>query len=255
MKRSLQRIAFFAPFLLACAAMWAQDWSRDDDDWLRYTALSFAVPFTSWDYDVGTDYDAYIPTEFESTGYTFDYQTYHVSPNIGFATMIRCGFGGWKGSYVLTVTSNEDEEDDEEIEECETDNVNGFMLYFKLGLGKAFELADRRLAIIPTVGVGLDAYIMTNAEDAFEVYEEDEKVASLSYSTYDFTLDVFLNVMAAVMFTEHIGLSVSFELSLPALGVDIYRVSDESDESNDVRMMDNFSAVNFMPAVGICFRL
>ena len=258
MKRFVRGMSAALLLALACAAAGAQEFD-DDEGWVRYSSLCVAFPFYSWDYDVDLDYDFLnydiVPASFESNGYTFDYQAHHVSPTIGFAVLFRCGFGGWRGDYKASygfLEGTYDEPEDVNLTYSYKD-LKGFMTYFKVGLGKAFELLDDRLAIIPTAGVGLDLYALAKTEDAYEEYDEGEKV-SLHYAAFDGVIDIFLNVMASYMFTEHFGLTASCEMSFPVFGVGYYRTGDGTVTKDGATTLDGFSSVNFMPAVGICLR-
>ena len=175
MKTLVHRIAFFAPFLLACAQVAADGWFEKENAWERYTSLSFALPITSWDYDSEAsdgESDDLVPIGFESIGYTFDYQAHHISPNKGFAVLTNWGFGGNSGDYELsngTIKETEDEDADEEFETFTMTGKTGFGMYFNVGFGKAFKLAGGRMIIIPTAGVGLNIHMLTKAEGTFNI--------------------------------------------------------------------------------------
>ena len=294
MKTLVRRIALAAAVLLVCVHASAKGVFADENDWVRYTSLSFALPLISWDYDTdaadGSD-DALIPLSFDSTGYTFDYQAHHVSPNKGFVVLTNWGFGGYSGDFELSDGTlketagdegEEDEEDEEgeasgedEKEEYETftlDGKTGFVVYFNLGFGKAFQLAKKRIAIIPTAGVGLSLYMMTKAEESYEqegtsVIEstsedateddttEDSEELTYTYRAVDAVVNIFLNVTAAFMFSEKYGLSLSCKLSVPVFGVGVCTTSADGSDSASVYMLDSFDGVNFTPAVGLCIRL
>ena len=175
MKTLVRWIAFLAPFLLVCATATSEGWFTKENDWERYTSLSFAMPITSWDYDTDASdgkSDNLVPLGFESTGYTFDYQAHHVSPNKAFAVLTQWGFGAWSGDYELsdgTLKDTEDEGADEEVETFTLAGNTGFGMYFSVGFGKAFKLAGGRIIIIPTAGVGLNIYMLTKVEGTFNI--------------------------------------------------------------------------------------
>ena len=284
MKTLVHRIALAAAVLLVCVHASAKGVFADENDWVRYTSLSFALPLISWDYDTdaadGSD-DALIPLSFDSTGYTFDYQAHHVSPNKGFVVLTNWGFGGWRGDFELSdgtiketeeVDGDEDEEVEEEYETFTLADNMGFMVYFNLGFGKAFQLAKKRIAIIPTAGVGLSLYMMTKAEESYEqaatsVIEstsedateddttEDSEELTYTYRAVDAVVNVFLNVTAAFMFSEKCGLSLSCKLSVPVFGVGVCTTSADGSDSATVYTLGSFGGVNFTPAVGLCIRL
>ena len=282
MKTHLRRITFLLMFLLIYTAVGAQGLFVDEDAWVRYTSLSFALPFTSYDYDTdaadGTT-EELVPIDFDSTTYTFDYQAHHISPKKGFTVLTRWGFGGWRGDYelsdgtIIVVEPEEDEVVDEEEGEGEeeepeekvktfklTDNT-GFVVYFNLGFGRAFEFAEKRILILPTAGIGLNMYMLSKTEGSYpvEVDEESEGDSdtqeSFSYTAIDFSLNIFLNVTVAFMFNEKYGLSISCQMSRPAFGIGISRTSTDSKDTNSMVILDSFGDINFMPAVGLCIHL
>ena len=274
MKTLVHRITLFATLLLLCANADAKGVFADENDWTRYTSLSFALPITSWDYDTDAadgETDTLIPLSFDSTGYTFDYQAHHVSPNKGFTVLTNWGLGGYSGDFELsdgTIKETNDENAEKEYETFTLGDNTGFMVYFNLGFGKAFELAKKRIAILPTAGVGLNIYMLTKAEGIYEVEEGSEDAsstdatdaesntqASYTYRDFDAVLNVFFNLTVAFMFSEKYGISLSCQLSIPAFGVGLCTTSTDSDDSATVYMLDMFSSVNFMPAVGLCIRL
>ena len=299
MKTLVHRIALAAALLLVCAHASAKGVFADENDWVRYTSLSFALPLTSWDYDTdaadGSD-DALIPLSFDSTGYTFDYQAYHVSPNKGFVVLTNWGFGGYSGDFELSdgtlkETAGDEGKEDEEDEEGEAsgedakedyetftlDGKTGFVVYFNFGFGKAFQLAKKRIAIIPTAGVGLSLYMMTRAEESYEQAAtaaldaastasdteddtedeatEDSDDLTYTYRAIDAVVNVFLNVTALFMFSEKYGLSLSCRLSVPVFGVGVCTTSADGSDSTTVYTLGSFGGVNFTPAVGLCIRL
>ena len=187
MKTLVRWMAFLVPFLLACAQATSDGWFTKENAWERYTSLSFALPIISWDYDTDAsdgESDNLVPLGFESTGYTFDYQAHHISPNKGFTVLTQWGFGGWRGDFELsdgtlkeTLQETEDEDADEDEEEDAKEEYEtftqagntGFGMYFNVGFGKAFKLAGGRMIIIPTAGIGLNIYMLTKAEGTFNI--------------------------------------------------------------------------------------
>lgn len=225
----------------------------DGDEWHRYSSLSIAFPFVNQTFE-GDDGDA--DCEFNSNGTGFDYSAHHVSSS-GFTVLSRVGFAYINGDLDVDYGSWWDDEDERWYsEEGEIEDFKGFFTYFKLGFGYAFELLDRHLAIIPTAGVG---FTMNVLYASYDYYEEDEYYSNYLGDWYEyyeeysddyfganFTIDLFFNVMVSYMFTNHFGLSASFEVSMNALG---FGAMSELDAYSI-----DLGTFSFMPAVGICLR-
>ena len=221
----------------------------DGDEWHRYSSLSIAFPFVNQEFE-GDDGDA--DCEFNSNGTGFDYSAHHVSSS-GFTVLSRVGFAYINGDLTADYGSWWDG-DEYYDEEGEIEDFKGFFTYFKLGFGYAFELLDRHLAIIPTAGFG---FTMNVLYASYDYYDEDEyyylgewyeyyEEYSDDYFGANFTIDLFFNVMVSYMFTNHFGLSASFEVSMNALG---FGAMSELDAYSI-----DLGTFSFMPAVGICLR-
>ena len=247
--KTVFKLAAVAVVVLALPVM-AVARDAGDDGWHRYSSFSLSFPFVNHEFECD-DADC----EFNSNGIGFDYSAHHVSPS-GFTILSRYGFAYITGDLDVDYGTWWDDEDEQwDSDEGEIEDFKGFFTYFKLGVGYAFQLLDRHLAIIPTAGVG---FTMDLLYCEYDTYEEDEYYYYGSYYTdyyeysddyfgVDFTIDFFFNVMASFMFTNHFGLSASCEVSMNMLGF------GASSELEDTYSTD-FGKFSFMPAVGICLR-
>ena len=229
MKRFVRGMSAALLLTLACAAAGAQEFD-DDEGWVRYSSLCVAFPIVNREVDLdGIDVD------FEGNCYAFDYSAHHVKGSGGFTVLARCGFGYLDGNYGIG--------DYEEV-------FGGFSTYFKLGFGKAFELADRRVAIIPTGGVGIILDLLSVSRTEVWGSYEDET----DFFAFDVTVDLFLNVMASFMFSENFGLTASCEVSTSAFGIGRLDGNGDTATSGEFYSPNIFGGVSFTPAVGICLR-
>ena len=256
MKKLFKLAAVAAVGLCCLQAAVAQEYEAQEEkneDWHRYSSLSIAFPFVNHEFE-GDDGDA--DCEFNSNGYAFDYSAHHVSPS-GFTVLSRCGFAYINGDLTADYGKYWDEDDERFYsEKDELEDIDGFYTYFKLGFGYAFELLDKHLVIIPTAGFGLTANFLYCE---YDYWEEEEWYSSYlggwydyyeeysdDYYGADFTIDLFFNVMVSYMFTNHFGLSASFEVSMNMWGFGA--ATDLDAYSIDL------GTFSFMPAVGICLR-
>ena len=232
MKRFVRGMSAALLLALAFAAVGAQEF--DDDDWVRYSSLCVAFPIVNREVDIdGTDVD------FEGNCYAFDYSAHHVKGSGGFTVLARCGFGYLDGNFGI-----EDYEED----------FDGFSTYFKLGFGKAFELADRRVAIIPTGGVGIILDLLNVSRTEVWGGSSGEYEDETDFFAFDVTVDLFLNVMASFMFSENFGLTASCEISTSAFGIGYLNGNGMTATNGEFYSPNIFAGVSFTPAVGICLR-
>ena len=198
-------------------------------NWDKYKAQSLAFPLVGRGFD-GDDGAAECEYRADfAMGY--DVSTFHVNypTHITFMTQYGISIECWG-----TMSADYGGRD-----EIELDEILGPMIYARYGAGLAINILG--IMLIPTAGVGMTL-------DGLFAPDEEEDDDSKSFQGCNFTVDAFVNVFAALMFGQNVGLSFSFEMSKNLCGVGSFGELGGYG-------MNFFDLVSYTYTIGICSRL
>lgn len=201
--------------------------------WESYLSLSVPIPIISRDCgDEGG---------FGGAGGGVGFSLHKVNPETHFAMLIRMGIALTSGEF-----SGDFEDNFAEGQNASIGDVSAVYSYFRFGLGGAIEPSGAGVfVLIPTAGLGA-SYSTTSADVSVQrVYPTGVFEDSYEGKGGEVTLDVFVDLTALVMFTDHFGLSASFEAALNVVGTGSF---------DDVSYSVLPPSYTITPAVSLCFR-